>query len=347
MENNMSTCEPRASTAAQSLPYGVAALDPQVVIHPEDCDRVRCYVRGCRHFLRRPRRNKPGELCPDHGIYCHYSRYGATYSYADVRRNIIASPELFAQRVVGHPFKYESHRLGSENSEDALSWNVFRSLQEAHCLAAVARLFVGEEHPEEPALYLWGIRVDDNSFEPWNLLIAARQEFEANLPVKRPLTEPDIALHLPGKYLVLIEAKFTSPNPVYCRGPRRDAQSLTLEELLGIYWRPELQTLDYLLAQAQTQIHYQLWRNMVFAEWMSRLEGPVTKPYHVNLLRQVAHTAVGFTALLDEQFAGSFRTATWESLSLATGQGNSHPSGETLRSHLRSKTAHLVKALET
>ena len=41
---------------------------------------------------------------------------------------------MFAERIVGHPFKYESHRLGAENSEDALSRNVFRSLQEAGCL---------------------------------------------------------------------------------------------------------------------------------------------------------------------------------------------------------------------
>ncbi len=84
------------------LPYGVGDLDPEVVVHPDDRDLVRCYVRGCQHFVRRPTRKQRGELCPEHGIYCHHSRYGSTYSYADVRRNIIASPELFAERIVGH-----------------------------------------------------------------------------------------------------------------------------------------------------------------------------------------------------------------------------------------------------
>ena len=267
------------------LPYGVGDLDPDVEVHPDDRDLVRCYVRGCRHFVRRPTRRRRGELCPEHGIYCHHSRYGSTYSYADVRRNIIASPDLFVQRIVGHPFKYESHRLGSENSEDALSWNVFRSLQEAGCLARVAKLLIGEDHEDEPRLYMWGIRVDDDSFEPWDLLIAARERFESNLPIKRPLTEPDIAMHLPGKYLVLIEAKFTSPNPVYRRGPRKDEQSLTLDELLDIYWDPSLRILNYTHARSQNRIHYQLWRNMVFAEWMAKLEGERTTAYHVNLLR--------------------------------------------------------------
>jgi hypothetical protein len=324
------------------LPYGVPDIDPRVVVHPDDPDRVRCYVRGCQHFLRRPTRFARGEECPDHGIYCHYSRYGATYSYRDVRRNIIASPDLFAQRIVGHPFKYESHRLGSENSEDALSWNVFRSLQEAGLLAAVAKLMTGEDYPQEPDLYLWGIRVSDDSFELWDLLIAARERFESNLPVKRPLTEPDIALHLPGKYLVLIEAKFTSPNPVYQRGPRKDAQSLTLEELLEIYWDSSLRILNHSKAHSSDRIHYQLWRNMVFAEWMARLASPRTQPYHANLVRRRYELEANpeFSELLAADSCNRFRVCCWEFIINAC--ENLRP--QVLGHYLQTKTARLQKA---
>lgn len=322
------------------LPYGVPDLDPSVVVHPYDPDRVRCYVRGCQHFLRRPTRQARGELCPDHGIYCHYSRYGATYSYRDVRRNIIASPDLFAQRIVGHPFKYESHRLGSENSEDALSWNVFRSLQESGLLAAVAKLMTGEDHPQEPDLYLWGIRVSDDSFEPWDLLIAARERFETNLPIKRPLTEPDIALHLPGKYLVLIEAKFTSPNPVYERGPRKDAQSLTFDELLEIYWDASLRILDVEMACSADHVHYQLWRNMVFAEWMAGLDGAATRPFHVNLLRarSVEPTPPRFLSLVRPASVEHFQQVAWEPL------GRQATTPQMLQKYLAMKTCHLSPA---
>ncbi len=325
-----------------SLPYGVGDLDPDVIVHPDDPDLVRCYVRGCRHFVRRPTRRQRGQSCPDHGIYCHHSGYGSTYRYADVRRNIIASPDLFAQRIVGHPFKFESHRLGSENSEDALSWNVFRSLQEAGCLAQVAELLIGESHAEQPRLYLWGIRVDDDSFEPWDLLIAARERFESHLPVQRPQTEPDIALHLPGRYLVLIEAKFTSPNPVYERGPRKDPQSLTLDELLDIYWDPTLRILDYEKAKRQPRIHYQLWRNMVFAEWMARLEGPATVAYHVNLVRATA--AIGdsaaFKHLVRPRSKGRFSRRTWEAVQHSCLQHVKNSSHE----FLSQKTANLRPA---
>ncbi len=182
-----------------------------------------------------------------------------------LRKNAIVSPDLLATRVIGHPFKYESHRLGSERSEDMLTWNVFRSLQEAGCLGRLAGAITGDPCTAEPFLYLWGICLSDDAFDPMELLIAARKRFESTLPVDRPYTEPDIMLHLPGRYLILIEAKFTSPNTIYARGPRKDAQSLTLDELLEIYHDPSLQILDYAKAKTAAQVHYQLWRNMTFS----------------------------------------------------------------------------------
>jgi len=150
-------------------------------------------------------------VCPRHGIKCYYSSAGATYGYAKPIRNIIASPELFERYIIGNPFKYETHRFGLERSEDALSWNVWRSIQEAGLLHNVAAWLTGELIEVEPFLYLWGICTTDNEFRPWNLLIEARNRFESDLPVERPLTEPDISLHLPGKYLDASGALTTAP----------------------------------------------------------------------------------------------------------------------------------------
>ncbi len=326
------------------LPYGVADLDPQVVVHPDNRDVVRCYVRGCGHFVGRPTKHRRGELCPDHGIFCHHSSYGSTYSYADVRRNIIASPDVFAERIIGHPFKYESQRLGSEKSEDALSWNVFRSLQEAGCLAQVANLLIGQSHPEEPDLYLWGIRVSDDSFEPWDLLIAARERFESDLPVDRPLTEPDIALHLPGRYLALIEAKFTSPNTFYERGERKDEQSLTMDELLAIYQDPDLRMLNTKMAKSRDRVAYQLWRNTILAEWMAMQDSARTKAFHINLVREghEEESAAGFGELLRGEHAERFRRATWEEVHRWSRQQS--PTLDRLCEYIDQKTAQLRKA---
>ncbi|MFO0875755.1 MAG: hypothetical protein U0840_00010, partial [Gemmataceae bacterium] len=127
----------------------------------------------------------------------------------------------------------------------------------------------------QPRLFLWGIEMTDD-LQPWDLLIAARERFEKSLPVKRPATEPDIALHIPGKFVLLCEAKFTSPNPVYMRGPRKDAQSLTLDELVSIYRDPALVMLDDAKVEAANPVAYQLFRNLRFAEYMAKLDSPTT-----------------------------------------------------------------------
>ena len=295
------------------LPYGTEDLDPRIQKNPAT-GQMRCFVRGCSRWLTPPTRQKgSGQPCPEHGIFCHTS---GTYSYQDVRRNIIADPDALAAEIVGHPGKFEGGRLQLERSEDAVSWNVFRSFQNAGLLHEVASAMVGVARPDEPDLYLWGIRMTGRGFPTWDLLAAARRFFEASLPVDRPLTEPDIALHLPGRYLILIEAKFTSPNGTYVRGPRRSKADLTLDELLTIYRAPSLRILDSQEANRRGRVHYQLWRNTVFAEWMAGQDAPSTEAYHVNLVREgFEHEAAEeFGGLVRPEFRNRFQQATWEGL---------------------------------
>jgi hypothetical protein len=195
----------------------------------------------------------------------------------------------------------------------------------------------------EPSLYLWGLEITADSFRPWPLLIEARRRFESNLPVERPLTEPDIALHLPGKYLILIEAKFTSSNTCYARGRRQNGHSLTLEELLRIYSDPKHKILDTAKANRAERIFHQLWRNTTFAEWMSRFDHPGTRAYHVNLVRQGHElgTFQEFTGLLQPEFKDRFQRCTWEHI-------HADSNGEVglieMRQYLQSKTAGLKPA---
>jgi hypothetical protein len=323
------------------LPFGSFDLDPQVCVDPGPPLRVRCYVGGCDKMLRPPSRRDAGETCPVHKIRCHKS---ATYTYPDPRRNIIASPEIFARRIIPHEFKFESWRMGNERSEDALTWNVFRSFQEAGCLHLVAQWVTGIRFDEEPNLYLWGIAIDDDQFEPWDLLIAARNRFERKLPVKRPATEPDIALHLPGRYVILIEAKFTSSNPFYTDGPRKNNQSLTKDELIGIYSDLTLSILDRDLARASERIYPQLWRNLVFAEWMAMLEGKGTKAYHVSLTRAFweNESCDEFARLLRPGFEDRFTHLRWEDVFVLSGLAWKELA--TLQQYLLTKTAGLVPA---
>lgn len=322
-------------------PWGLQDLDPHVRTRNHQGLEVQCYVRGCLEWLRPPSRIFLGDACPHHHIRCHVSGKNGTYSYRDHRRNLIVAKETFQEQIIGHPFKYETHRFGYERSEDALSWNVFRSLYEQKKLAHAAAELTGEVHPDEPEMYLWGISMSD--FQAWPLLEAARKTFESCLPVDRPLTEPDIALHLPGKYLILIEAKFTSANTFYESGPRKDARSLTKEELLAIYQFEGARSINLKAAECANRIPQQLWRNMVFAEKMASQDSISTNAYHINLVREEAEKYIEneFRALLSRDYQTRFRRATWESFVHATCIA---PNQLDLRYYFHNKTAGLAAA---
>jgi hypothetical protein len=92
-----------------------------------------------------------------------------------------------------------------------------------------------------------------------------------------------------------------------------------------------------------SQVHYQLWRNMTFSEWMAREDHPQTKAFHVNLVRKGFEkaSAAEFQRLLNPAFRDRFRRLTWEGIyRFFAGD----PALETMRRYLETKTAGLVRA---
>lgn len=325
------------------LPYGILDLDNAVQIDHGPPLRIRCFVRGCDQLVRPPSRGDRGEVCPIHRIRCHRS---GTYSYANPSHNAIVARKLLASKIIGSPHKFESHRLGLEKAEDMATFNLYRSFQEAGHLNYIARLITGLPNEEEPRLYLWGLDLTDDSCRPWDLLEAARERFERKLPVRRPLTEPDAAMFLPGHYLILNEVKLCSPNPVYRDGPRKDAQSLTKMELLNIYSDLACPMLDIEKARAVDGIAYQMWRNVQFASWMAYHAAPGTKAYFANLVRRgyELQTFQQFTELVKPEYRGQVTQIHWEDMFVLAGLAG----GKLLRlqEYLLTKTVNLQPAFD-
>ena len=88
-------------------------------------------------------------------------------------------------------------------------------------------------------------------------------------------------------------------------------------------------------------IHYQLWRNMVFAEWMASRDSSQTVAGHVSLVRQAGVTddANVFGGLLADGKSSHFRQITWENIETKIANGLPQ-----LRSYLANKTCYLTKA---
>jgi hypothetical protein len=131
-------------------------------------------------------------------------------------RNFLIQPRLAEAIALGSKAKAESHRLGYEMSEDALSWNVFVGLAEAGALRAATCFLTGVDPHAEPRLYLWGERVDlsGEAAERFAPLDTVRRKLEKG--IRRFLTEPDIMLVVDGRSVVCVEAKFGSGNPTCC-----------------------------------------------------------------------------------------------------------------------------------
>ena len=181
-----------------------------------------------------------------------------TYILRDPLENFIVGRDLVLAAIRGDWGKAETHRLGHENSEDALTFNLFRSLQEAGELKRIAQLIADRPVPE-PALFLWGRQMNkDGSSSEWEELQAVRQKVE---PTHRQQTEPDVCLHVPDWGWIFIEAKFDF-------GIKTSERAQKFESWLAVYptHAPSLFDLEQMSVVRHREFPEQLLRNMVFAD---------------------------------------------------------------------------------
>src|SRR5438105_4929483 len=105
---------------------------------------ARCPVVGCSaklSFVLQGKNQLP--YCCEHGLRLHSKTFvywnGPTRADQARLRNFRFQPELAREVILNSSQKAESHRLGHEMSEDALSWNVFVAIAAAEKLRVAAR----------------------------------------------------------------------------------------------------------------------------------------------------------------------------------------------------------------
>jgi hypothetical protein len=324
------------------LPYGVSDIKPA-----KDLDHC-CPIKGCdTRIVEYPSRekpmNSPSNYCQKHKIYCRRN----TYIYEEKLDNLIIDKELFESIFekqnngkYDREKKYDTKRMGYEKSEDALTWNVFVTLQKAGGLKAVASLISDKSCEEEPELILWGYSLKDG------LLIkelkSFREKFERQLSIK---TEPDIILKT-GKEIFLIEAKFCSPNSRKEISVWRDKEinKRTKEEYEPYRIRYKDLIDDVLnknFIERQNKFCSQLVRYALFANYAYK-----DKNYYiVNLLPEM-HKEINsiegeFKPYLKKD---TFKIITWEDIYKALENLKGEPEIIVLRKYLQEKTANLKKS---
>ena len=167
-------------------------------------DKVECPVKGCDSYVQRQKKSfkKTTDFqCPTHQIFISPS----TFEYKEEKDNLLwyqPRDKMLFEDI--KKVKRES-RIARDNSEDAVSWNVFRFLDRENLLDLYLTN-ASKTKVNGAELILWSYSPKEANV--WSWLNKARLEFGEMISAG---SEPDIII-LTDKVLYFIEAKLNAPN---------------------------------------------------------------------------------------------------------------------------------------
>ena len=300
------------------VPFGVAEL----------CFRGRnlCPVRGCVEV----------SLCPVHHVAVHATRGGFTYVYDEPWRNLLWADADDKARLDAILRGKRESRMGHEHSEDAVTWNVFRFFERHGCLAPAIRTIC--PCPDSEPLAVFWTTHDGCLWEPY-------RRCSDQIPERASArSESDLIFLWERKLLVVVEAKFRSPNRSDPK--KRDSESRKAEP----YIKHAPRHLNRAGAEeAVRDGWYELLRNWVLGTTLREalmcenlvLVNLVRKRHESdhgeNPQREFAERACSLSS--DSQFA----IAQWEDLIAAAPSISRHPDSDVLVRWARNKSELLWK----
>lgn len=184
-------------------------------------DTIRCPVIGCENQVKKMTKGvlksldgylEKGEsnrekfdqyLCKEHKIYITPT----TFIYEDLRDNLLwyDADKDFLDKIIGA--KRVKAQLHHDNSEDAVSWNVFRFLERSKLLSEfLAKLC--NSSVTNPKIIYWSYSQSQQNV--WNELETGRAEFGES---PQRSSEPDLVV-ISDDVLFFIEVKLTAPNKI-------------------------------------------------------------------------------------------------------------------------------------
>jgi len=233
--------------------FGVNDLKTNIVVTETT---VECPVEDCSEIVPRQRKSfkrEPQFQCPNHKIYISPS----TFEYPNETDNFLwRDPDDLSLLRKIKTNKRES-RMARDNSEDALTWNVFRYLEKTSQVAPSLSSLIGVP-VINPKLVYWSYSQAAQGV--WPQLARARAEFGEH-PTKS--SEPDLIV-ASDTALFFIEAKFTATNKTRPARPQYTKKYLTG----GDNWYQQIFKTDYDTLVNQEQ-KYELTRFWLLGSWIA------------------------------------------------------------------------------
>jgi hypothetical protein len=186
---------------------GISDLKGKIIVTDS---QVECPVKNCIERVERQKqhfRKEEKYKCPEHNIYISPS----TFEYETEFDNLLWTDNSDIDRFKKIKEVKRESRIARENSEDAVTWNVFRFLEKNDLLRGFLSTLTGQEY-NTAELILWSYSPNQN--ETYRLLNKARTEFGEQVNLG---SEPDIIV-VTDKALFFIEAKVLAGNDTSGKG---------------------------------------------------------------------------------------------------------------------------------
>ena len=262
---------------------------------------VECPVKGCtervekqRQAFKRDERFK----CRKHNIYISPS----TFEYPRELDNLLWKAKTDLDLFEKIKAVKRERRIARDNSEDAVTWNVFRFLGRNNLVDSALSPIIGAALTSSEVMY-WSFSQRENS--SWSELNKAREEFGEE---RRRSTEPDIIIRSRDA-LLFIEAKFTAGNETV----PSDTSNSKKYETGGDNWFSKVFNSDYNTV-AIAEKRYQLLRLWLLGSWVAKQQH--LDFYLVNLVLSEREKDIeaDFGRHLCENQRMKFTRITWEDI---------------------------------
>jgi hypothetical protein len=262
---------------------------------------TKCPVKGCSERVERQRGSFKREnrfKCPKHEIFISPS----TFEYPSELDNLLWKDTEDLELLHRIMKKKRESRMARDNSEDAVSWNVFRFLEKNNLVEGFLDSITNTS-PKESAMIYWSYNQRKNS--SWSLLNRARKEFGERISRG---SEPDIIITTDNA-LFFIEAKLTAGNKTSPSNPGYSKKY----ETGSSNWFSRVFESDY-ESIAIAEKKYELMRFWLLGTWMAKRMGVDFYLINLVLADREKDIELIFKKHIKENQRRHFLRSTWESI---------------------------------
>jgi len=303
--------------------FGLSDLKLQIEVTDTT---VECPVKKCS--IKVPRQRKVFTRdekfkCPCHQIFISPS----TFEYQREEDNLLWKDKHDLALLSEIKKVKRESRIARDNSEDAVTWNIFRFLERNNLVEKIINSLIGASLDSFEVIY-WSY--SQNERNSWSNLNRARQEFGEEIERS---SEPDIII-VSNQVLIFLEAKLTAGNdtiPTNLDNPKKYISG-------GNNWFKKVFRSSYETVAIKEK-KYELLRFWLLGSWLANELG--LDYYLINLVLSAREKDIElvFGRHIIETRHRKFMRLTWEDLyHKISVQGEGGTDRETVFNYFKNKT---------